>query len=145
MRSRPKGLIVLLMCLGFPSLARADVGLPMIFVEWPAMILALVPVVLIEAAVYRRELRIPFRKALHPAGVANVASTLIGYPFAWLLRLAASFALLDLLAVVPKPPLALIALVYSAWLPPGAEETMWMLPLGLPGGLAPSVLRFGLH
>ena len=138
MRSRPKGLLVLLMCLGFPSLGRADTGLPMIFVEWPAMLLALVPVVLIEAAVYRRELRIPFRQALHPAGVANAASTLIGYPFAWLLRLAALFVLLDPLAKVAKPSQALIALVYSAWLPPEGEQAMWMLPAASLVGLVPA-------
>jgi len=87
------------LCLGLPRLLGRRWS-PMILVEWPAVILALVPVVLIEAAVYHRRLGITYGKALYPAGVANLASTFIGYPLAWILRLIGQYALTLLLILV---------------------------------------------
>lgn len=122
---------MLLLCLGCPSPGRADVGLPMVFVEWPLLLLALAPVILIESMVYRRQLGITYWKALYPAGIANLVSTLVGYPLAWILRLAGLFVLVYPLADVVKPSgtsmnpawtQVLTALAYSAWLPPGRKR-----------------------
>jgi hypothetical protein len=63
----------------------ADIGVPMIFVQWPLMFCALLPVILIEAEIVRRRLGLPFRRALGGAAKANVISTLVGVPTAWLL------------------------------------------------------------
>ncbi len=144
-------LALLVLCLGLPSFAHADTGLPMIFVEWPAVILALVPVILIEAAVYRRQLGTTYRKALYPAGVANLASTFIGYPLAWILRLIGQFALTLLLVLVMKlvgepsgasmnsiPAKLVAAVVYSAWLPGEMYDARWMLPAASLVGLVPA-------
>lgn len=64
--------------------ASADIGIPVLF-EFPALIVVLAVVVLIEAAVYRRRLRIPFRRAAAVSAVANVVSALVGIPVAMLL------------------------------------------------------------
>jgi hypothetical protein len=123
----------------------------MILVEWPAVILALVPVVLIEAAVYHRRLGITYGKALYPAGVANLASTFIGYPLAWILRLIGQYALTLLLILVIKlvgepsnasmnsiPARLVGVMVYSAWLSPDAEHALWMVPAASLVGLVPA-------
>ena len=72
----------------------ADVGVPMIFVEWPLMLCALVPVIAIEAEVARRQLTLPYRKAFAGAAKANLLSTLVGVPLAWAIMLAVEFATL---------------------------------------------------
>jgi hypothetical protein len=123
----------------------------MIILEWPVVILALVPVVLIEAAVYRRRLGIAHGKALFPAGVANLASTFIGYPLAWILRLIGQIVLTLLLiavaglvgkwadAAMESIPGRLVGVVVSsAWLGPGAEDAPWMLPAASLVGLVPA-------
>jgi hypothetical protein len=63
----------------------ADVGVPMIFVQWPLMFCALLPVILIEVEIVRRQLGLPYRRALGGAAKANVMSTLVGVPMAWFL------------------------------------------------------------
>jgi len=141
-------LALFVLCLGLPSFAKADVGLPMILVEWPSVILALVPVVLIEAAVYRRRLGTTYAKALDSAGVANLASTFIGYPLAWILRLIGQFVLGLLLMLVLRlvgepseasmdsvPAKLVEVVVCSAWLPEGAR---WTLPAASLVGLVPA-------
>jgi len=121
----------------------------MILVEWLAVILALVPVILIEAAVYRRKLGITYGKALYPAGVANLASTFVGYPLAWILRLIGQLVLTLLMLLVMKivgePAVRSIGattfnlmgvVVYSAWLP--GDGGLWTLPAASLVGLVPA-------
>src|SRR5215471_553858 len=140
-RLRRRIAALLLLCLGLPWPARADVGLPLIIIEWPAMILALVPVILIEAAVYRSYFRRSYSNALYPVGVANLASTFLGYPVAWILRLIGQFVLGLILTLVMglvgEPSSGsmdsigtrLVAvIVNSAWLPGDSESALWMLP-----------------
>ena len=147
-RSRIFALFVLY--LGLPSFAQADVGLPMILIEWPAVILALGPVILIEAVIYRRQLGITYRKALYPAGMANLASTFIGYPLAWILRMIGECVLGLLLMLVAsflgEPSSAstdsiwarlLGVVVGNAWVG-DAEKALWMLPAASLVGLVPA-------
>ena len=60
----------------------ADAGVPMIFVQWPLMLCALVPVIVIEALVVRHRLALSYRKAFVGAAKANTLSTLAGVPLA---------------------------------------------------------------
>jgi hypothetical protein len=80
----------------------ADAGIPMIFVQWPLMLCALVPVIVVEAEVTRRQLRLPYRKAFAGAAKANVLSTLAGVPVAWLIMLAVEFATMFPLAAAAQ-------------------------------------------
>jgi hypothetical protein len=61
--------------------------LPMIVLVWPAAGLLLLPIILIEALVARRVLRLSFRAAFRIAGLANLASTAVGIPLTWLVVL----------------------------------------------------------
>src|SRR5438309_5133249 len=70
----------------------ADVGVPMIFVQWPLMICALLPVIAIEALVVRKRLSLSYGRAFGGAAKANVVSTLAGVPLAWGLMLILEFA-----------------------------------------------------
>ena len=72
----------------------ADVGVPMIFVQWPLMICALIPVIVVEALVIRKRLPIPYRRAFVGAAKANLVSTLVGVPAAWGIMLVVEFATL---------------------------------------------------
>jgi hypothetical protein len=62
----------------------ADMGMPMILVEWPLMIVALVPIIVIETVLIRRWMPLPRGKAFLGVGLANLLSTLVGVPVSWL-------------------------------------------------------------
>lgn len=70
-----------------PCLAHANAGVPMLALAWPAQWLALVPIVLLECEISRRQLQLPFRRMLWPITKANLVSTLVGVPVAWLVML----------------------------------------------------------
>jgi hypothetical protein len=72
----------------------ADVGVPMIFVQWPLMICALIPVIVIEALVIRKQLVLSYGRAFAGAAKANLVSTIVGVPLAWAIMLAVEFATL---------------------------------------------------
>jgi hypothetical protein len=74
----------------------ADAGVPMIFVQWPLMICALLPVIAIEALVVRKRLSLSYGRAFGGAAKANVVSTLAGVPLAWGLML-----ILELVTILP--------------------------------------------
>jgi len=66
-----------------PSIANADTGVPIIFVTLPAMVIALVPIVIIEAYVMARHLKLSFKRILKAAIWGNILSTIAGIPIAW--------------------------------------------------------------
>lgn len=108
----------------------ANTGVPMIAVELPTMIVALVPIILLEAAIYRQAGPMPWRDAWRGSSWANLASTFLGVPAAW-------FALVIVQMVGDggsawglKTPLDRLAAVtlQSAWLIPYEDELHWMIP-----------------
>lgn len=71
----------------FPvRMACANVGIPMIALQLPLMVVLLLPVVIIEAVLLRHYLFSDFRSSLFVSIKANVFSTFIGFPIAWLLH-----------------------------------------------------------
>jgi hypothetical protein len=68
--------------------AFANAGVPMIAVLWPLLWLALLPIIATEAAILARLLGRPLRPLLWPTAKANLASTLVGVPVAWLAMIA---------------------------------------------------------
>ena len=125
----------------------ANVGLPMIFVHWPLMLCALVPVITLEALLVRRWVPLSFRDALTGVGKANVFSTLVGVPLAWLVMLALEFAVMlpaGLAADKWKwhfdgPVWQVLAFILSiAWLAPAEDYLHWMIPAAVGLLLLPS-------
>ena len=117
-----------------PSIAWADAGIPMLVLVWPGAWLALLPVVLVEALVARRLLRLGFRRSLKVALVANLVSTGVGIPVTWfalvlveMLGAALGFAGATLAGITSEPgrwfQIAFFPFM-AAWLPDGAP---WMV------------------
>ena len=86
MNWRPAIVTILGVLLACPAWANA--GIPMLALAWPAQWLAFVPVVLIETAVIATALNSRYREQLWPVARANLLSTLVGVPIAWLAMLA---------------------------------------------------------
>ncbi|WP_437995848.1 hypothetical protein WMF26_32130 [Sorangium sp. So ce185] len=102
----------------WPKAALANVGIPMLVFAWPASWIAFVPVVLVEAAVARRVLRLPTREAIKLSLAANAWSTLAGIPITW--------ALLTVLEMTVAPILAM------ARDDLGTAATLLMVPISAP-------------
>ena len=64
----------------------------MLALAWPAQWFALIPIILVESEVFRRTLHLPFRSLIKPIGKANLVSTFVGIPLAWLGMLLLEFA-----------------------------------------------------
>lgn len=112
----------------------------MIVLVWPGFWLLLVPIILIEALVAQRVLKVPWRPALRLSAKANLISTLAGIPATWLALLAVQMLATGVLVLGSniwglgnEPPwvLVLLAPVTAAWIGPDqswevAAAAMWL-------------------
>ena len=124
----------------------ADVGLPMIFVQWPLALVALLPVIVIEALTIRRALAAPRGRAFAAATKANLISTLVGVPLAWLVTLIVggiTVAPVSLAADkwhlnTASPLFQVFSFVFAAaWIfPPDGKP--WLIPLAVALLLVPT-------
>jgi len=107
----------------------ADAGIPMIFVQWPLMLCALIPVILIEALLIRRWVPLSYGDAFKGTGIANVVSTVAGIPLTWVALLLIELAiLLPLSQFDPDPSLTVDFLIFplgAAWL--GPVRAYWIV------------------
>jgi hypothetical protein len=128
----------------------ANIGVPMVCVSVPLMLLALVPIALVEAIVFRIILDIDFRHAWRGAWRANLWSTLLGIPVAWFVLVVIQMALgggrawgID----TPQQRLDAVTL-QAAWLVPYSRHLRWMIPaaslvLLTPFWLASVIVEYG--
>jgi hypothetical protein len=109
----------------------ADIGVPMIFPQVILMGFALVPVVIIETVIVRRQIAVTFLSAVKDVGIANICTTLIGVPLAWLvmfvLELVSTHGGRAMGLNSPAKMLAAVTL-QAAWLVPYQRELHWMIP-----------------
>ncbi len=126
--------------MGRSILLVADAGVPMIFLTLPSMAALLLPIVLVEAWLFRRWLGLDVWTAIKSSGLANVASTAIGVPGAWgvmfLLEVFGLPAVLKLpflrrLAEGWHSPIAAVVGTFlsAAWLMPDGKNLYWMIPV----------------
>jgi hypothetical protein len=73
-----------LLLLGVPSVARANAGVPMIALLWPAAWVLLLPIIFLEAYVAKRVLAMQQGTAVRMSARANLVSTFAGIPLTWL-------------------------------------------------------------
>ncbi len=123
-----------------PSVAFADVGVPMIFLTFPSMLVALVPVIFLEAAVFEQQLHMGYRRVRERVAIANGVSTVIGIPLTWFLTVVLQMITgggrayglstwwRKLLAVTWQSP----------WLIPYEKGLYWMVPTAALIGLIPA-------
>ena len=111
--------------------AHADIGVPMIFVTLPSMVIALLPVILVEAFILGRKLGVAPAIVLKAVAVANIVSTLVGIPLTWLL-----LVLMEMLTGggsaygIETTKERFLAVTWQApWLIPYQDQELkWMIP-----------------
>jgi hypothetical protein len=126
-------------------IALADVGIPMITIEWPVMLLALGPVIVLEALLIRRWVSLSYRDAFKGITWANVLSTLVGVPLAWLIMLGVQLAVFLPLGLaadkwhwnLDAPVLQVIAVMASSVYVYGSKSPDWIIPSGIAVLLVP--------
>lgn len=131
-------------------MALADMGVPLLFVQWPLMLFALVPVIVLEGLLVRRWVSLNYRDAFVGTSVANVVTTVLGVPLAWATMLAMEIGIMGPLSAVADkwhwrlegPVFEVIGFVLSvAWLPPFQDYASyfdWVVPLCVAILLVPS-------
>ena len=70
-----------------------DMGLPMIFPSVFLMVVALLPIILLEAFIIARSLRLGTTQVIWATAVANLATTVVGIPIWWLLLTIVEFGI----------------------------------------------------
>jgi len=146
-RSHRAPLLLLLCCLS-PISARADAGIPMIAIAYPAILFLIIPVIAVEAAYLRLRLRTGWKNTLGAVAKANAITMLLGFPLAWLILFLLELAiwgvadwsgLLKHFERSPGSQLAtlLATVISSPWLGPGTGET-WPILVAFSVLLIPS-------
>lgn len=118
-----------ILVLPFP--ARANAGVPMLLLVWPASWVLFIPIVAIEAWIARRIVAMTIGRSVLATAVANAASTLAGIPLVWAL-----LVLIELLASGGGEALGMSSFwlrvyavtVQAAWLIPYESDLHWMVP-----------------
>lgn len=104
----------------------------MIFLSFPVMLIALIPIIFLEGYIYTLNFKTPFKKSLAASASANVLSTIAGFPLSWGLLLGLEFLTtggscgpgFDTL-----PNTILTAILESAWLCPWEDHLYWLIPI----------------
>jgi hypothetical protein len=114
----------------FATDSSADAGVPMLFVTFPSMLLALVPIVLVEAVVLGWTMGRKAASFLKAATIANVASTVAGIPLTWLVLVLLEWITGGGSAYGLGTPLQkFLAVTWQApWLLPYERQLYWMIP-----------------
>jgi hypothetical protein len=117
----------------------ADAGIPMISLEMPVMLGALIPVIIIESLLIKRALPLTYQKAFAGIAMANIFSTIAGAPLAWLLMLAIELGVgfpasaaakhWHFVAKIFDSPLLLP--LCAAWMGPVRPHSFWEIPFEL--------------
>jgi len=122
--------LVFVAILATPCVALANAGVPMLALAWPVQWLALIPIVLLECAVSRQSIQVPFRQLIWPVGKANLVSTLVGIPLAWAVMLIPLFGVglgLSLMPASTEMPTYLeyvLLPLTAAWV---GGESVWQI------------------
>jgi len=84
MKNNTKKRIGVFLALFFtPALLFANIGLPMIFISYPLMLAAFLPVVFVESFVISKFTKLPLKESIGPLFIANLATTVVGFPISW--------------------------------------------------------------
>ena len=133
MKSKKLVFALTALCL-VPTVAWANIGLPMISVTFRLMVAAFIPIVLIEAHFFRKILNVGKFDAKIMSLLANLVSTVIGIPVTWLglvflQTITGGDSAYGLDTFFQK----FLAVTWQApWLVPYAEsELHWMIPTAM--------------
>jgi len=140
--------ILVLFALPVPLLA--NTGIPMVFMTIPFMMLALIPVILVETLVVWRITGATLRKALSVMTAANIITTVVGLPLAnlltWFMALCAGPFTVHIRNTADMPHRMLLKATLMNWyycdnywvigpngrvVRPLLHEVVWYMPLAL--------------
>jgi hypothetical protein len=109
----------------------ADAGLPMVAVEYPILLLGFVPIVIVEAVVARRRLGLTSGRSVKAAIVANLVSTVLGFPLLWILLALLQYCLGGTRAYGLQTwwEKLYAVTIQAPWLIPYEGDMRWMVPL----------------
>jgi hypothetical protein len=117
----------------FPPLL-ADMGIPMIVLTFPAMVILLIPVVVVEALLCKKWLGLTTWQSMKANALSNLASMIGGIPVAWVVMVILQFAVMAALegtrsSQQSNSPMAstVVFLLSPAWLPP-VGRNLWLIP-----------------
>jgi hypothetical protein len=122
------GFLLAIFLLLFPVVAFANAGIPMLALVWPAHWMALVPVIVFEAAMARRIIGLEWKQGIKASAIANLVSTFLGIPITWLLLLLLEMAVAffaNYLGISGDLSAVLVFPFMAPWLPP--TENVWHL------------------
>ncbi len=113
-----------------PLHAEANIGLPMILIIAPDMLIALIPIILIESYIMSKQLTLAFIPSLKAASWGNIISTVIGIPITWAVLVAIQIATGGEKSYGLNSPInKFLAVTWqSPWLMPYKKEFHWMVP-----------------
>lgn len=109
----------------------------MIVIGLPFVLLMLIPVILIETWIFKKETGEKIRTSWKDIAAANVISTIAGYPLAWLLQFVVQLGLMlfiptvigDKVPQINNPVLQSLSFIFgAAWLMPVESQFWWMIP-----------------
>ncbi|WP_323795204.1 hypothetical protein [Nisaea sp.] len=108
-----------------PNAAWANVGVPIFFLTVPIFAVSLVPIVWFEGAYLSSHMQMRKGEAIWLSLVANLVSTLVGVPFAWVAVAIVAEMGRDMLA--PSASSALDYVLDAPWVLPGPGPN-WIFP-----------------
>ena len=126
-----------------PALAYANAGLPILAILWPLSLPAFFPVVFLESYVLNKNLALGYKKSFVVSIKANIGSTILGLPLAWvacfMMEMLLMFFFVEIAGSESYPPSSFKALPESIhnildviltfpWLGPGPEGGHWVIP-----------------
>ena len=105
-----------------------DMGLPMIVPSMFLMVLALVPIIFVEAYYIAGSLKLDIQRILNLVAISNVISTLIGIPVTWFLLLGVELMTGTGSAIASEGYWGqLISFtLQAAWVPPYGSDLAWI-------------------
>jgi hypothetical protein len=109
---------------------RADIGVPMLLVVWPASWFSLLLIIPLEALLAQRVLQMDFKRSLKLSAIANLVSSLVGIPVTWIGLVIIQMCFGGGRAFGIDTPLQKIYAVtaQSPWLIPYQDDLSWMVP-----------------
>jgi hypothetical protein len=112
----------------------ANAGVPMIFLTLPPMVVLLIPVILLEVYASRKRVRKENKKKIW-LGItgANIFSTFVGWPIAWIVLVLIQMVTGGGGAHGLDSPIGIILSVtqQAPWLIPYESELYWMIPVAM--------------
>lgn len=126
-----------------PALAYANAGLPILAILWPLSLPAFFPVVFLESYVLNKNLALGYKKSFVVSIQANIISTIIGLPLAWVACLIMEILLMlffvkvagaesyptDLFKALPESISNILDVIMTfPWLGPGPGDGHWVIP-----------------